>query len=367
MNRSALRLLVGLLFALAAIPAWAFSVVFLNPGKSDEKFWVSVSSFMQAAAADLKVDLEVIYAERDPARMVANANAVLARKTHPDYLIVVNEKLVGGEILRLTAGTGIKVFFLLNTLNLQQRNALTDQGVSTAHVVGSLIPNNDDAGYEMAKALIAEAKKRRLVAPSQNKIQMLAIAGDKSTPASLEREAGLRRALAEHPEVELAQTVYGEWNQQRAREQSDVLLQRFPRARLIWAANDLMAFGAMQATEARGLQPGRDVLLSGLNNSPEAMQARIDGRLSILVAGHFTAGGWALVMLHDHHAGKSLARAGGAHRNDRLFIPLDAQQAARFLEIFNSASPRDLDFRSFSLVHNRKLSRYDFSLLRLLH
>lgn len=365
MNRSALRLLIGLLFALAALPAAAFSAVFLNPGKSDEQFWASVSSFMQAAASDLEVALDILYAERDPARMLAHANAVLARAAPPDYLIAVNEKLVGAEILRRTADSGIKVFFLLDTLSLQQRNALADQGVPTAHLVGSLVPNNDDAGYAMAKALIAEAKKRP-AAPTQDKLQMLAIAGDKSTPASLEREAGLHRALAEHPEVELAQTVHGAWSRQRAREQSEVLLQRFPRVRLIWAANDLMAFGAMQALEARGLQPGKDVLLSGLNNSEEAMQARIDGRLSILVAGHFTAGGWALVMLHDHHAGKSLADAGGEHRQERLLTPLDARQAARFLKIFNRSAARGLNFRRFSLVHNRQLSRYDFSLFRLL-
>lgn len=363
--RERLRWMLGMACLLLVAPAWAVSIVFLNPGKSDEEFWVSVSGFMQAAARDLDLDVEVLYAERDAARMMANARAVVERARKPDYLVAVNEKQVAPEILRMTASSGIKVFLLLNALTPEQKTDLEKSGVSLRHWVGSLVPNNEEAGYRMAKGLIAEA--RRLGVPKNgDAYALVALAGDKATPASREREAGLRRALAEHPEARLMQLVYGEWNQPRAREQMEVLLARYPETRLVWAANDQMAFGAMQAAEARNLVPGRDLLFSGLNNSAEAMQARLDGRLSVLAAGHFTAGGWAAVMLHDLHAGKDLDKAGGRDRQDPLFAMIDARQARRFLDRFAGPSAPPLNFRQFSLVHNPKLRHYGFSLLLLL-
>ncbi|GEM_PF-4506726 len=42
-----------------AATAQATSVVFLNPGKSTETFWVDYAQFMQAAAKDLGLELRV--------------------------------------------------------------------------------------------------------------------------------------------------------------------------------------------------------------------------------------------------------------------------------------------------------------------
>ena len=38
--------------------------IFVNPGRSNEDFWVSVSAVMRAAAADLAIDLDIVYGER---------------------------------------------------------------------------------------------------------------------------------------------------------------------------------------------------------------------------------------------------------------------------------------------------------------
>ena len=57
--------------------AQAASVVFLNPGRSDEPFWRSYADFMQAAADDLGMDLRIEFAERDNARMLRQARAIL--------------------------------------------------------------------------------------------------------------------------------------------------------------------------------------------------------------------------------------------------------------------------------------------------
>jgi ABC-type sugar transport system substrate-binding protein len=333
------------------------SVVFLNPGYSHETFWVSYTQFMQAAADDLGMQLRVVYGERDNQLLLQRARELLAEEQQPDYLLFVNEMYTAPELLRLFANSSIKLFALHSILTPEQQQIVGHSRGQYTNWIGSLIPNDEEAGYWMAQALIAELDGK----PGN----LLAFAGLRNTPSSTLREAGLRRALREHPQIRLQSLVYGEWSRKRAYEQAQLLLPRYPDAQLVWSANDEMAFGAMQAAQEQGKQPGKDIYLSGLNNSDEVLQARIDGKLSALVGGHFTLGGWAMVMLHDYHAGLDFAERGGKDRLDQLFRPLDAEQAAR-LQKRLKLKGYGLDFRQFSAVYQPQIEDYDFSVAPML-
>ena len=111
--------------------------------------------------------------------------------------------------------------------------------------------------------------------------------------------------------------------------------------------------------------PGKDLLFATLNNSAEVLQARLDERVSVLVSGHFTAGGWAMVLLHDYDAGLDFAARGGKDRQDRLFMLLDKLQAQRLLQRIQGQR-YDLDFRRFSAVGHPHRRDYTFSLQPLL-
>ena len=339
----------------------AASVVFLNPGKSTEAYWLSYAHFMQAAATDLGMPLQVIYAERNPQLMIEQARALLQGSHRPDYLVFVNEEYAGPEILRLSKDSGVKLFAVSSTLTADQQSLIGQSRERYPNWIGSLVPNDEEAGYLMASRLI---ERGRALQPACE-MQLLAFSGAKQTPAAQFRERGLQRALAEHPEVRLRQLVYSEWNRQRAYEQAQQLLPRHPGARLIWAANDEMAFGAMRAADELGRVSGKDLLFSTLNNSAEVLQARLDERVSVLVSGHFTAGGWAMVLLHDYDAGLDFASRGGKDRQDALFMQLDKPQSQRLLQRIQSQR-YDLDFRGFSVVGNPRQRDYNFSLQPLL-
>lgn len=85
--------LLALLLLCNASSAFALSVSFVNPGRSDEAFWVSASQAMQAAARSLGIELEVLYAEREPAQSLRLAQEIAARPKarRPDYVVLVNE------------------------------------------------------------------------------------------------------------------------------------------------------------------------------------------------------------------------------------------------------------------------------------
>ena len=190
-------------------------------------------------------------------------------------------------------------------------------------------------------------------------VDLVAFAGLKTTPASQLREEGMRRALADFPQVRLRQVVYGGWSRQRAYEQAQQLLERYPATRLVWSANDEMAFGAMQAFEAAGRKPGRDVLFSAVNSSPEALRARIDGRLSVLMGGHFTLGGWAMVMLHDDAHGLALNRDGLREHSAPVLQVIDQAKARRWLKLLER-DDYGVDFQRYSAEGRPSGYQYPF-------
>ncbi|MCU0071093.1 ABC transporter substrate-binding protein [Pseudomonas koreensis] len=335
----------------------AESVLFLNPGSTEEAFWVSYSQFMQAAARDLGIDLRILYSQRQPELTVAQARLALQGPDRPDYLMFVNEQYVAPQILRLANDSGVKLFMVNSALTPNQQALVVER----ADRIGSLVPNDEEGGYLMMKELI---RLHPPVAPGKT-IDLLAFSGLKITPSAQLREKGMQRALAEHPQVRLRQLVYGGWTQKRAYEQAKQLLVRYPDVSLVWAANDEMAFGAMRAVSEAGKVPGKDVLFSAVNTSHEALQALVDGRLSALLGGHFTLGGWALVELHDYQQGVDLNQYGGRDRQVALLQLIDRDQARRMLAM--GASPDyGVHFRKLSAKGRPVSYRYPFNLQTLM-
>ena len=335
--------------------AHATSVVFLNPGMTTETFWVSYAQFMQAGAKDLGLDLRVRYSERDNQTTLAHAREALLGTERPDYLVLVNEQYVAPQIMRMAQGSGVKLLIVSNALTPNQVQLL--DAYNNTGLIGTMVADDEQAGYLMLTDLL---RQHGPVAAGTT-LDLLAFSGAKTTPVAQLRVQGMQRALAEHPEVRLRQLVYGEWSRQRAFEQASQLFKRYPQTALVWSANDEMALGAMQALQDSGRVPGKDVLFSAANSSSQILAARLDGRLSTLVAGHFTLGGWAMVLIHDEAKGVDIGARGGRNRQQALFQLIDAAQARRL-----SGPLPSVNFRALSAVGKPASYRYPFSLQLLL-
>lgn len=155
---------------------------------------------MSASAEDLEINLEIVSANRDRIKMLTLLREVVSRPDLPDYVLLVNELLQGPAMTKFLESTGIPYLFLFNRLSRQQRHDLERDGLLN-HYLGSIAPNNHETGYMTAKALIKA--QRAIGDTTKEKMQMLALLGDTATPAAVEREAGMRQAVAEAADVEL--------------------------------------------------------------------------------------------------------------------------------------------------------------------
>jgi ABC-type sugar transport system substrate-binding protein len=345
--------------------ARAQSVAFINPGKSGEIYWVTATQGMQAAAHSLGMTFEVQYAQREPLKTLEIAREMVARPAgkRPEYIVVTDDYSVADRLLAIIDPAGVKTFLAYSSIPVDQRGGIGSPRGKYKGWLGSLEPQAEDAGYLTARALIERGKREKAFGPD-GKLHMLAIAGDRSTPSSINRNQGMRRAVAEAPMVVLEEEVYAAWARENAAQQAESLYRRYPEVKLVWAGNDLMAFGAMAAWEKRGGKPGVDAWFSGVNTSTEALEAVKSGRLTSLAGGHFITGAWALVMIYDYHHGRDFADEGLELRRP-MFAEFTPLLADRYIERFSGGFD-GVDFSRYSKVKNPKLRRYNFGFAQLL-
>lgn len=347
-----------LVLLLCSASAQAMSVAFVAPGYANEPYWAGVVSLMQQAAQDLGIDFQPHYANRDrllEIQQVAEL-AALPLNQRPQYLIVAGEKRTLPEQLKLARTAGLKVFLIANTPTAEERLQVGKPRQIFDNWLGSLTPKAEQAGYLTAKALIEEGISAKLQ-DSSGHLHLLALSGSRSTESSLRRNQGLQQALAEYPQVILHQTVHADWQTEKALLQTRHLLRRYPQTRLIWAGNDLMAFGALQAAREEGRIPGQDLLFSAINATPAAMQALVNAQLSALAGGHYMTGAWALVLLYDYDQGIDFAKTEELEMEYPMFHLFSVPQAQAFLDGHRGPT----DFRHYSKAHNPRLTHYDFS------
>jgi ABC-type sugar transport system substrate-binding protein len=350
---------------LCAPAAHAQSVAFINPGKSDEIYWMTATQAMQAAARSLGMTFEVQYAQREPLKTLDIAREMVARPSgkRPEYIVVTDDYAVADQLLRIIDTAGVKTLLAYSSIPVDQRGGVGSPRGKYKGWLGSLEPRAEDAGYLTARALIERGKRERAFG-SDDRLHMLAIAGDRSTASSLKRNQGMRRAVAENPIVVVDQEVYAAWARENAAGQTEWLYRLYPNVRVMWAANDLMAFGAMASWEKRGGKPGVDAWFSGINTSTEALEAIKSGRLTALAGGHFITGAWTLVLIYDYHHGRDFADE-GLELERPMFAEFTPLLADRYLERFSGGFDA-VDFTRYSKVRNPQLKRYDFGFAQLL-
>jgi len=125
--------------------------------------------------------------------------------------------------------------------------------------VVSFVGSDDVAvGHTAAKALLDG------LCPSA---RIVAIEGTPAAPTSRDRTIGLHKLLAERPAIRLLGSATGSFQQAPARLEMARLLAEHAVIDGVWTANDVMAFGVLEALAAAG----RSAKVVGVNGLPEAI------------------------------------------------------------------------------------------------
>ncbi|WP_432855098.1 sugar ABC transporter substrate-binding protein [Amycolatopsis sp. CA-161197] len=140
------------------------------------------------------------------------------------------------------------------------------------YVVGYVVPPSERAAYEVAKELFRQIG---------NEGQVVHIAGLKGASADYQRTAGLTRAAAETPGIEIVGGLDGGFDREKSRAVMLNLAGKYPGMKAVFAQSDAEANGVLSVLEERGM---KDVKVSGVDGNAEALQKIAQG--SNLVVTH---------------------------------------------------------------------------------
>ncbi len=104
-----------------------------------------------------------------------------------------------------------------------------------------------------------------------------------SAPAN-DRYRGFREVLRDYPDLHILDSASGDFTRARGREVMTEFLSRHGhKITAVFAHNDDMALGAIEAIEAFGLRPGSDIKIVSVDATRSAFEAMIHGTLNATV------------------------------------------------------------------------------------
>jgi galactofuranose transport system substrate-binding protein len=131
---------------------------------------------------------------------------------------------------------------------------------------------------------------------------------DGSTPVN-DRKLGFAQAIAVDARYRIVRSENGSFLRARAREiTAKVFADQSRRIRVVFAHNDGMALGAIDAIDAAGLRPGTDVLVISIEGGREGLEAIVAGKLNLSVEVNPLVGPQLIAIAKDAAMGKEVPR-----------------------------------------------------------
>ena len=160
---------------------------------------------------------------------------------------------------------------------------------------------------------------------SGGKGRILELQGTPGSAPANERRRAFAEAIAKYPELKVIDSQSGDFRRSGGKEVMEAFLKKHGRNfEIVYAHNDDMALGAIQAIEEASLKPGKDITLVSIDAIKEAIQAVIDGKLNCTVECNPLFGPKVYDLIAKIIAGESVPRV--QYNKDELFDRTNAAQ-----------------------------------------
>ena len=129
-----------------------------------------------------------------------------------------------------------------------------------------------------------------------------------SAPA-IDRKKGFEEIVSKNPKLKITRSQTGDFTRAKGKEVMEAFLKaQGKNIDVLYAHNDDMAIGAIQAIEEAGLKPGKDILVISIDGVKGAFQAMIAGKLNVTVECNPLLGPQLMQVARDVVAGKPVPK-----------------------------------------------------------
>ncbi|HSN78429.1 MAG TPA: ABC transporter substrate-binding protein [Anaerolineae bacterium] len=216
---------------------------------------------IQQAAEDLGVTLKFSDAQQQQQNQIKAIRSFIAQGV--DVIGVPPVVTTGWEtVFQEAKDAGIPII-------LVDRRADVPEDMYATYLGSDFVEEGRKAGTEMNKLL-----------PEGGKI--VELVGTVGSAPATDRFSGFRETM--NPNIEIIDSQSGDFTRARGKEVMEAFLKKYgAEITALYAHNDDMALGAIQAIEEYGLKPGEDIKIVSIDAVRGAFQAMVDGKLNVTV------------------------------------------------------------------------------------
>jgi galactofuranose transport system substrate-binding protein len=229
-----------------------------------ESEWRSANTTsVKEAAADLGVELKFSDAQQKQENQIKAIRSFIAQKVD---VIGVAPLVESGwdDVFREAKDAGIPII-------LVDRRAAVSPDLYVTFIGSDFLEEGRNAARIMAKL-------------TDGKANIVELQGTRGSAPANDRYSGFREILKDYPDMKILDTEDGNFTVAKGKE----VMQAFLKAHgkditAVFAHNDDMALGAIQAIEEYGLKPGEDIKIVSVDAARGAFEAMMEGKLSATV------------------------------------------------------------------------------------
>ncbi|WP_243469699.1 ABC transporter substrate-binding protein [Klenkia marina] len=175
------------------------------------------------------------------------------------------------------------------------------------------VDSEDDSLYEtfLGSDFVEEGKKAGEWAVENWGSQPTYVAelqGTTGAAPALDRQEGFADAIEGTDNIQVVASQSGDFTRAGGREVMEAMLNSNPQINAVYAHNDDMALGAIEAIEAAGKVPGKDIQIISVDAVRDGMQALADGKINFIVECNPLLGGQLMDLAEKVVAGEDVPK-----------------------------------------------------------
>ncbi len=143
----------------------------------------------------------------------------------------------------------------------------------------------------------------------QGDINIVELQGTVGSAPANDRKKGFAEIIAAEPRYKIIRSQTGDFTRAKGKEVMEAFLKaEGKKINVLFAHNDDMAIGAIQAIEEAGMKPGTDITIISIDGVKGAFEAMIAGKLNVTVECSPLLGPQLMAAVKDVVAGKQIPR-----------------------------------------------------------
>jgi simple sugar transport system substrate-binding protein len=221
---------------------------------------------IKSAAATMNIDLRFADAQQKQENQIKALRSFIAQKVD---VIAFSPVVATGwdNVLMEARAANIPVI-------------LTDRAVTSdpSLYVGFLGSDFVEEGRKAGRWVMEKFKD------AKDEVNIVELQGTVGSAPANDRKAGFEAVIAANPHLKIIRSQSGDFTRARGKETMEAILKSESRKiHVLYAHNDDMAIGAIQAIEEAGLKPGREILIVSIDAVKGAFEAMIAGKLNATI------------------------------------------------------------------------------------